>query len=58
MPKYVVEIKKELTYTYDVEADNEMSAETIVLALPENTWDTEPEDTEIYVSEVYPTKSN
>jgi len=58
MPNYVVEVKKELTYTYEVEADNEESAETIVLALPEHTWDTEPEDTEIYVSEVYPTTSN
>lgn len=56
MAKFVVEVKKEMTYTYEVEAEDEESAESFVLDLPESTWDTEPEATEIFVSEIYPTK--
>jgi hypothetical protein len=56
MAKFVVEVKKELTYTYEVEAEDEESAESLVLDLPESTWESEPEAVEIYVSEVYPAK--
>jgi hypothetical protein len=58
MAKFVVEVKKELTYTYEIEADDEEEAESLVLALPESTWDAEPEALEIYVAEVYPTESD